>query len=125
MQYRKPWLTVSEGLRCVKLNRPRLTPWRCQIQSRVTAGDDGNPSEEVHRCHAPVIRSRMAHAAMLATWASMPPFRGGHACPGTLELKIVGNRVRRDVAGRPVNAAAVAGRRSAEIEPLDRRARSR
>src|SRR5262245_21946066 len=74
---------------------------------------------------APVIRSCMAHAAMLATWVSMPPFRGGHACPGTLELKIVSNRVRRDVAGRAVDAAAVAGRRSAEIEPLDRRACSR
>src|SRR5262249_60637794 len=80
--------------------------------------DDGNPS-------APLIRSRTAHAAILATWMSMPPFWGGHACPGTLELKIVSNRVRRDVAGRPVDAAAVAGRRSAEIEPLDRRACSR
>src|SRR5262245_3522684 len=78
MQYRKPWLTVSECLRYVKLNRPRPTP---------------------------------CHAAMLATWVSMPPFRGGHACPGTLELKIVSNRVRRDVAGRAVDAAAVAGRR--------------
>src|SRR5262245_3193724 len=92
MQYRKPWLTVSECLRYVKLNRPR--PISC-------------------------------HAAMLATWVSMPPFRGGHACPGTLELKIVSNRVRRDVAGRAVDAAAVAGRRSAEIEPLDWRACSR
>jgi hypothetical protein len=54
----------------------------------------------------------------------MPPFRGGHARPGTLELKVVSNRIRRDVAGRTVNAAAVAGRRSAEIESLDRRARS-
>src|SRR5215813_2690717 len=69
-----------------------------------------------------IFRSRMARAATLATWVSMPPFRGGHACPGTLELKIVSNRVRRDVAGRPVDAAAVAGRRSAEIKTLDRRA---
>jgi hypothetical protein len=57
--------------------------------------------------------------------ASMPPFRGRHARPRTLELKVVSDRVRRDVARRPVDAAAVAGRRAAKIESLDRRARSR
>src|SRR5262249_10552623 len=63
--------------------------------------------------------------AMLPTSASMPPFRGRHAHPRTLELKIVSDSVRRDVARRPIDAATIARRRSAEIETLDRRARSR
>src|SRR5262245_14853128 len=96
--------------------------------SGVAAGDDRSPSvqvEEVHRRRAPVIRTRGVCTASPPTSASMPPFRGRHAGPRTLELKVISDRVRRDIAGRTVDAAAVAGRRAAKIESLDRRARAR
>src|SRR5262245_5002049 len=148
MRFRKSWLTVSDRLRYVKMRKANgpvrgrmglkmalltvtVTNALCLLSAvRHAAFAEPWPqkalrSKRVHRCRAAVIRNCMARAAMLATGVSMPPFRGGHACPGTLELKIVGNRVRRDVAGRAVDAAAVAGRRSAEIEPLDWRACSR
>ena len=51
----------------------------------------------------------------------MPPFRDRHARPRTLELKVVSDRVRRDVAGRPVDAAAVADRRSDNPSSCPRR----
>jgi hypothetical protein len=40
---------------------------------------------------------------------SLPPFRGRHARPWTLEPKVVSDRVRRDVAGRAVDTPAIAG----------------
>src|SRR5262245_35176398 len=54
----------------------------------------------------------------------MLPLRPGHRRPRTLELEVVDDRVGGDVAWGPVDAATISRRRTTEIEPFHRRARS-
>src|SRR5690242_18852144 len=57
--------------------------------------------------------------------ASVRPLRCGDRLPEALELQVVGYGIGGDIAGRAVDAAAIARRRAAEIKSFHRRARAR